>query len=87
MQHFLSCCIVGGMPGADRHEDNQGGDYARYVGLGFTFVFIIAVFTVGGYLLDRLFGTLPLLLLAGLVLGFAGALYYLFRTLGGLGGG
>ena len=75
------------MPGADRHGANQGGDYARYVGLGFTFVFIIAFFTFGGYLLDRLLGTLPLLLLGGLVLGFAGALYYLFRTLGKLDGG
>jgi F0F1-type ATP synthase assembly protein I len=75
------------MPGADRNGGNQGGDYARYVGLGFTFVFIIALFTAGGYVLDRLLGTLPLLLLAGLVLGFAGALYYLFRTLGGVDGG
>jgi ATP synthase protein I len=75
------------MPGADPHGRNAGGNYAQYVGLGFTFVFIIAFCTVGGYLLDRLFGTLPLLLLIGLVVGFAGALYYLFRTLGRLGSG
>ncbi|MDQ3237916.1 MAG: AtpZ/AtpI family protein [Actinomycetota bacterium] len=48
-------------------------------------MFIIAAFTVGGYLLDGLFGTLPLLLLLGLVIGFAGALYYLFVTLGKVG--
>jgi hypothetical protein len=34
-----------------------------------------------------LFGTLPLLLLLGLVVGFAGAMYYLYRALGRLSGG
>lgn len=75
------------MPGADPHGRNAGGNYAQFVGLGFTFFFIIAFCTAGGYVLDRLFGTLPLLLLLGLVVGFAGAMYYLFRALGRLGGG
>ncbi len=75
------------MPNSDSQRNNASGDYARYVGLGFTFVFIIAVCTAGGYLLDRLFGTLPLLLLLGLVIGFAGALYYLFLRLSKLGNG
>ncbi len=79
--------IVRMMPKTDSHQDNASGEYARYVGLGFTFFFIIAVCTAGGYLLDRLFGTLPLLLLLGLVIGFAGALYYLFLTLSRLGNG
>ncbi len=75
------------MPRTDSQKDDMGNDYARYVGLGFTFVFIIAFCTVGGYFLDRLFGTLPLLLLLGLVIGFAGALYHLFLTLSKLGNG
>ena len=75
------------MPKTDCQRDNVGNDYARLVGLGFSFVFIIAFFTVGGYFLDRLFGTSPLLLLLGLVIGFAGALYYLFLTLSKLGNG
>lgn len=63
------------------------GEYARYVGLGFTFVFLIGLFTAGGYGLDRLFGTLPLFLLLGMVVGFAGALYYLFVRLTKVGDG
>ncbi len=66
-------------------QNNARPDYARFVGLGFTFVFIIAFFTFAGYLLDRLLGTLPLALLFGLLVGFAGALYYLFRTLSRVG--
>lgn len=75
------------MSGADPHGRDTGGNYAQFVGLGFAFVFIIAFCTAGGYVLDRLFGTLPLLLLLGLVAGFAGAMYYLFRTLGRVNGG
>ena len=75
------------MPNPDSQRNNTSGEYARYVGLGFTFVLIIAVCTAGGYGLDRLFGTLPLLVLVGLVIGFAGALYYLFFTLSKLGSG
>ena len=69
-----------------RSQRNQGnGNYARFVGLGFTFMFIIAVFTGGGYLLDRLLGTLPLLLLVGLLVGFGAALTYLFVSLSRVG--
>jgi F0F1-type ATP synthase assembly protein I len=75
------------MPSTDPQRKNASGEYARYVGLGFTFVFIIAVFTVGGYLLDRLLGTLPLFVLLGLFVGFVGALVYLFMTLSKLGDG
>jgi len=46
---------------------------------------IIAVSTAGGYLLDWLFGTLPLLLLVGLLVGFGAALTYLFVTLSRVG--
>lgn len=50
-------------------------------------MFIIGVFMAGGYGLDRLFGTLPLFLLLGIVVGFAAALFYLFFQLKKLGGG
>ena len=75
------------MPNTDSQRNKPSGEYARYVGLGFTFMFIIAACTAGGYLLDRLFATLPLLLLLGIVVGFAGALAYLFFTLSKLGNG
>lgn len=76
--------MIPAMPNTDSQRSNA--DYTRYVGLGFTFVFIIGFFTFGGYLLDRLLGTLPLLLLLGLLVGFVGALLYLFRNLPGSGG-
>lgn len=71
----------------DFRRSKLDGNYTRFAGLGFTFVFLIGVFTVGGYGLDRLAGTMPLFLLLGLVVGFAVALYYLFIKLKELGGG
>lgn len=63
------------------------GRYTRFAGIGFTFVILIGLFTVGGYFLDRLVGTSPLFLLFGIVVGFAASLYYLFVRLKELGGG
>jgi ATP synthase protein I len=73
------------MPDTRSQRNQASGDYARYVGLGFTFMIIIAALTAGGYLLDRLFGTLPLLLLVGLLVGFGAALTYLFVSLSRVG--
>jgi F0F1-type ATP synthase assembly protein I len=50
-------------------------------------MFIIAVFTAGGYLLDRLLETLPLFLLLGMLVGFVASLYYLYSALKRVGGG
>ncbi len=49
-------------------------------------MFIIAVFTAGGYLLDRLLVTLPLFLLLGMLIGFVASLFYLFTALKRVGG-
>ena len=46
---------------------------------------IIGAIAAGGYLLDRLFGTLPWLLLLGLLVGFGAALTYLFVSLSRVG--
>jgi ATP synthase protein I len=73
------------MPDTRSQRNQASGDYARFVGLGFTFMIIIAALTAGGYLLDRLFGTLPLLLLVGLLVGFGAALTYLFLSLSRVG--
>jgi F0F1-type ATP synthase assembly protein I len=73
------------MPDTRSQRNQASGDYARFVGLGFTFMIIIAALTAGGYLLDRLFGTLPLLLLVGLLVGFGAALTYLFVSLSRVG--
>jgi F0F1-type ATP synthase assembly protein I len=51
----------------------------RYAGLGLTFAFTLLAFAGIGYWLDERFGTSPWLLIAGVFLGFAGALYSLIH--------
>lgn len=75
------------MPNINSQRNDSGGNYARFFHVGFAFMFIIAVFTGGGYLLDWLMGTLPLFLLLGMLVGFAAALYYLYTALKQVGGG
>ena len=75
------------MPDTRSQRNQASGDYARFVGIGFTFMIIIGAITAGGYLLDRLFGTLPLFLLVGLLVGFGAALTYLFVSLSRVGRG
>ena len=73
------------MPGTDSHGNNTGGSYARFIGLGFAFIFLLGVLATGGFFVDRLLGTLPLFLFLGLGIGFAGGLYYLYLALKKLG--
>jgi len=75
------------MPSTDSQRDNERGNYARFVGLGFTLILIFGLPTVVGFFLDRLAGTLPLFLLVGLAMGFVGGMIYVYRALQNLGGG
>ncbi|HKH77684.1 MAG TPA: AtpZ/AtpI family protein [Rubrobacteraceae bacterium] len=75
------------MPRTDSQGNSAGGGYARFFGIGFTFVFVTAVLCAAGYFVDRLLGTLPLFLLFGLGLGFAAGLYYLYLALKRMGSG
>ena len=79
--------MIRAMPNTDSQRNDSGANYARFFHVGFAFMLIIAVFTGGGYLLDRLVGTLPLFLLLGMLVGFGAALYYLFTALKRVGGG
>lgn len=62
-----------------------GSDYGRYIIVGTVFLGILGVFGVIGLLVDNLLRTLPLFLLLGVMIGFAGALYYLYRAIDQLG--
>jgi len=73
------------MPGTDSHGNNAGDNYARFIGLGFTFILTLGVLAAVGFFADRLLGTLPLFLLVGLGIGFAGGLYYVYRALEKMG--
>ncbi len=75
------------MPDTDSQRDNSRGNYARFIGLGFTLILIFGLPTVVGFFLDQLAGTLPLFLLVGLAAGFVGGMIYVYRALQNLGGG
>lgn len=87
MQQFGRYCMIRVMPNTDSQRDNARGNYARFVGLGFTLILIFGLPTVVGFFLDRLAGTLPLFLLVGLAAGFVGGMIYVYRALQNLGGG
>lgn len=72
---------------SDPHNTERGSNMRRFGGLGFTFVSLIAVFTVGGYGLGRLVGGMGVFVLLGMFVGFAAALGYLYLKLKELGGG
>ena len=75
------------MPDTRSQRSRASDNYARYIGVGFTFVFIVVVPAAVGFFVDKGFGTLPLFLLLGVGLGFAGALYYVYREMNKVGGG
>ena len=75
------------MANTESRRRETGPGYARLFGVGFAFILVLGVLTAIGYFVDRLLGTLPLFLIVGLVLGFAGGLYYVYRALSTLGDG
>lgn len=48
---------------------------------------ILSILGAVGLLVDNLLGTVPLFLLLGVGVGFAGGLYYLYRAIDELGSG
>jgi len=54
---------------------------ARLIGIGWYFAVCIVAGVVGGYLLDQVAGTTPLLTMLGLLLGLAIAFYGGYRML------
>ena len=69
------------MPNTNTQRNDTGGGNARFLTTGFTLLAIIGGLTALGFFADRLFGTLPLFLLIGLVLGFVASLVYVYRAL------
>ena len=79
--------MIWAMADTDSRRGDTGPGYARFFGLGFAFVAILGVLAVAGFFVDKLLGTLPLFLLLGLGIGFAGGLYYVYQVLKKLDGG
>jgi ATP synthase protein I len=85
MQQVGQYGILQTMPDTDSHGNNAGNNYARLAGLGVAFILTLGILSVVGFFVDRSLGTLPLFLLVGLAIGFAGWLYYLYLALKKLG--
>ena len=64
-----------GGPGQPR----PGAEFARYAGLGLQFAATVVLLAFAGYWVDQWLGTLPGFLLAGVFLGFLGAMISLLR--------
>ena len=69
--------IVAAMANSDSRR-NEGGGYARLLGVGFSFFIIMLACVAGGFLVDSLLGTLPLFMLLGIVVGFGLGLCYIY---------
>lgn len=78
--------MIRSMARTDSRRDDKGLSYARLFGVGFTLLFTLVALATVGFFLDRLAGTMPLFLLLGLGLGFAGGLYFVYRALETLDG-
>jgi ATP synthase protein I len=63
----------------DRRPDSS---YLKYAGAGLTFALTFLVVGAAGWWLDRRLGTGPWLMIAGILLGAAGAMYSLVKKLG-----
>ena len=77
--------MIWAMADTDPRRDDTGPGYARFFGLGFAFIITLGVLTAAGFFVDKLLGTLPLFVLLGLGVGFAGGLYYVYQMLKKLG--
>ena len=75
------------MANTESRRRDSGPGYARLFGVGFALILILGVLTAIGFFVDRLLGTLPLFLIVGVGIGFAGGLYYVYRALDTLGSG
>ncbi len=69
------------MANTESRRRDSGLGYARLFGVGFAFIITLGVLTTLGFFVDRLLGTLPLFLIVGVGIGFAGGLYYVYRAL------
>lgn len=68
-------------------ETEWRDSYSRYAGLGIQLAATIGLFAWGGHWLDGKIGTRPIFLIAGVLLGFVGALISMVRRMPPSGGG
>lgn len=60
-------------------SDSRLHEYAKYSGIAVEITATMGLPVAGGYYADRYFDTHPWLLLAGVILGLAGIIIYLYK--------
>ena len=68
-------------------RSKQNIDLAQGAGLGLTLGAVLTLFTYLGYRLDQWLGCAPIGLIAGVLLGLGGGMYYVIRKVSDLEGG
>ncbi|MCY2961790.1 MAG: AtpZ/AtpI family protein [Planctomycetota bacterium] len=71
------------MPGSSSRGPQELGDLGRYAGLGLQFALTMAVLGALGWWLDRRFGTLPWLLVTGVLVGALGGFVRIVKAVPG----
>ena len=66
------------MAGESRLQDGHRAEAGRFVGLGISWLLTMLFFAWGGLALDRRIGTTPVLLILGILVGFAGGFCALY---------
>ena len=66
-------------PQSSSQKNDDGRDYAKWAGLGFEFVGVLAVFCYMGYKLDETLNTDPWFLLVFFAVGFIGMFYIILK--------
>ena len=62
-------------------KDGFSGDWAKYMGMGFNMFAGVAIFGAIGYFVDRHWGTSPIGLIGGTVLGMVVGFYTVLKEL------
>lgn len=71
------------MPGTSSRGSQGLGDLGRYAGLGLQFALTMAVLGALGWWLDSKFGTLPWLMVAGILIGAIGGMVRIVKAVPG----
>ena len=68
--------VGGGGPSGKADEDRNS---MRWMGFGIEFIGVLGIFAYGGYWGDKKYDTAPWLMVLGIVVGFVGMMYLLYK--------
>jgi ATP synthase protein I len=71
-------------PSPHRRDDRTLGEWYRLAGVGVEFIVAVLMLGGAGWLLDRLLGTMPWLMIVGGLVGFGVGLWLMLRAARGM---